>query len=60
MVDCTGSMQQWIDTVKSNVKDMRDKLHSEYRGCDLRFAFVRYTDYDQPASTRTTHIDFTK
>ena len=52
-------MQGWIEAVKNNVKEMRDKLVAEYRGCDLRFAFVRYTDYDQPQSTRTTWLDFT-
>ena len=54
MVDCTGSMGSWIEAVKNTVKQLRDRLDSDYRGCDLRFAFVRYTDYDQPASSRTT------
>ena len=60
MVDCTGSMSNWIEAVKNNVKQLRDRLETEYKGCDIRFAFVRYTDYDQPASTRNTWIDFTK
>ena len=46
--------------VKNNVQNLRDHLATEYKGCDLRFAFVRYTDYDQPESTRTTWIDFTR
>ncbi len=60
LVDCTGSMGGSIEAVKNNIKQLRDGLDAQYKGCDLRFAFVRYTDYDQPASTRTTWIDFTK
>lgn len=53
-------MASWIEAVKNNVRQLRDNLDSDYKGCDLRFAFVRYTDYDQPAHTRTTWIEFTK
>ena len=60
MVDCTESMNPWIQAFKGNILQLRDKLEVEYQGCDLQFAFVRYTDYDQPASTRTTWINFTK
>ena len=60
MTDCTGSMSSWIESVKTNVKNVRDGLEQHYKGCDIRFSFVRYTDYDQPASTRTTWIDFTQ
>lgn len=59
LVDCTGSMSSYIEAVKNNVKQLRDDLVAQYKGCDIRFAFVRYTDYDQPESTRTTFIDFT-
>ncbi|XP_065894435.1 alpha-protein kinase vwkA-like isoform X1 [Dysidea avara] len=60
LVDCTGSMGSHIDSVKNCVKKVRDDLVQQFQGCDIRFAFVRYTDYDQPQSSRTTHIDFTK
>ena len=60
LVDCTGSMRKHIEAVKNNVQSLRDHLATEYKGCDLRFSFVRYTDYDQPESTRTTCIDFTR
>ena len=60
LVDCTGSMRKHINAVKNNVQSLRDHLANEYKGCDLRFSFVRYTDYDQPESTRTTYIDFTR
>lgn len=53
-------MSGWIESVKNNIKNLRDQLQTQYKGCDLKFAFVRYTDYDQPESTRTTKIDFTE
>jgi len=53
-------MGSHIDAVKNSVKKVRDDLVQQFQGCDIRFAFVRYTDYDQPESSRTTHIDFTK
>ena len=59
MVDCTGSMSGHIEAVKNSVQELRDRLVDQYKGCDLRFSFVRYTDYDQPESTRTTFLDFT-
>jgi len=60
LVDCTGSMGSHIDAVKNCVKKVRDDLVQQFQGCDIRFSFVRYTDYDQPESTRTTQINFTK
>ena len=60
MVDCTGSMRNHIEAVKNSVQELRDRLVVEYKGCDLRFSFVRYTDYDQPESTRTTWLNFTR
>ena len=59
-MDCTGSMGQHIEAVKNNVQQLRDRLVKEYKKCDLVFSFVRYTDYDQPANSRTTYLPFTK
>jgi hypothetical protein len=53
-------MSGHITAVKSNVQNLRDHLANEYKGCDLRFSFVRYTDYDVFESTRTTWVDFTR
>ena len=53
-------MGSHIEAVKNCVKKVRDDLVQQFQGCDIRFAFVRYTDYDQPECSRTTHIDFTK
>ena len=53
-------MSSYIDAVKKCVKKVRDDLVQQFQGCDIRFAFVRYTDYDQPESSRTNCINFTK
>ena len=53
-------MGSHIDAVKNCVIKVRDDLVQQFQGCDIHFAFVRYTDYDQPEYSRTTHINFTK
>ena len=60
MVDCTGSMSGSIDAVKNNILNIQERLKKDYVSCDLRFSFVRYTDFDQPESTMTTWLDFTE
>ena len=60
LVDCTGSMKPWIEAVKDTVKTLETKMKDQYKQCTMRFAFVRYTDYDQPLESRVTYIDFTK
>ena len=60
LVDCTGSMGSSIEAVKNNIQQLRERLVAEYTKCNLFFAFVRYTDYDQPSGTRTTYLNFTK
>jgi len=58
MVDCTGSMQSWVDSVKSGIQNLADRLNATYKSCDLRVAFVGYTDFDQPKQTRIKRLDF--
>lgn len=60
MMDCTGSMCSHIEAVKANIKKIRDDLATKYKGCIIRFAFVQYTDFDQPQSTRITYLNFTE
>lgn len=59
LVDCTGSMDPYIEAVKNNIQQLRDRLEKEYESSDVVFSFVRYTDYDQSTSTRTTYLQFT-
>lgn len=60
LLDCTGSMGPWMKAVKDNILKWRCRLHEKYTDAHLRFAFVRYTDFDQPEETRTTFMDFTR
>ncbi|KAL6055637.1 VWFA domain-containing protein [Balamuthia mandrillaris] len=59
LVDCTGSMGSWIDAVKDSIQQMAFDLQSEHPQNSFFWSFVRYTDYDQPASTRTSYLPFT-
>ena len=49
-----------MKAVKDNILKWRCRLHEKYTDAQLRFAFVRYTDFDQPKATRTTSMDFTR
>ena len=53
-------MQNSIDAVKNNIQSIHDKLVAEFKTCDQVFAFVRYTDFDQPKDSRTTSLNFTR
>ena len=59
LVDCTGSMGQWIKEIKKKIKSWSELLHANYTHLELHLAFVRYTDYDQPLTSRTTTLEFT-
>ena len=47
LVDCTGSMGQWIQAAKDQIEAIVEKTQREYANADLRFqvAFVGYRDY---------------
>ena len=54
-------MKPWIQAVKDTVKTLETKMKDQYKQCTIwRFAFVHYTDYDQPLESRVTYSDFTK
>ena len=60
LVDCTSSMLSWIKAVKNSIKSLESKMRMTYKQCTMRFAFVRYTDYDQPVESRISWLDFTE
>lgn len=60
LLDCTGSMLSWITQIKDNIVTWKMHLLDSYSNAQLRFAFVRYTDFDQPEDTRTSFLDFTE
>ena len=52
-------MIPWISAVKNSIKSLESKMRGKYTQCKMRFAFVRYTDYDQPVESRISWLDFT-
>jgi hypothetical protein len=52
-------MGPWINEIKKKVKSWSEQLHANHTHLELHLAFVRYTDYDQLSSSRTTTLDFT-
>lgn len=52
-------MQGQINAVKDSVLLFVQKLSTQYAHLKLHFGFVRYTDYDMPAESRTTFLQFT-
>ena len=47
LLDCTGSMGQWIQAAKDQIEAIVEKTQREYANADLHFrvAFVGYRDY---------------
>ncbi|KAL4471762.1 hypothetical protein ABPG74_008655 [Tetrahymena malaccensis] len=45
IVDCTGSMSDWIDAVKLEITGIVAAIKNQYRGSQIRFSFVGYRDY---------------
>ena len=60
LIDCTSSMLPWINSVKYSIKSLESKMRETHKQCKMRFAFVRYTDYDQPVESRISWFDFTR
>ena len=46
--------------MKNSIKSLENKMRKTYKQCTMRFAFVRYTDYDQPEESRISWLDFTE
>ncbi len=50
VMDCTGSMQKWIDSAKSSVMKVIDDVQKRFsQKATIRVGFVAYRDYDIPA-----------
>jgi hypothetical protein len=45
LVDCTGSMQMWIDQVREKVLEIAADVKRTYPNVNLRMAFVGYRDF---------------
>lgn len=56
LMDCTGSMDEWIDAAKYGVSQVAE-MSCRLSGVSCRFAFVGYRDYDE--DERYSILDFT-
>ncbi len=61
LVDCTGSMDPYIDNVKTIIKEGTNRLKKVYTDLKLRISFVGYRDYEEMKDhpDRITVLPFT-
>lgn len=45
IMDCTGSMQSWINATKNELFNIIDTIRTEYPFIDIRVSFVGYRDF---------------
>jgi hypothetical protein len=45
LMDCTGSMQAWIDLAKNHIQTIISGTRSEFPNTEFRVAFLGYRDY---------------
>ncbi|KXS10129.1 hypothetical protein M427DRAFT_37781 [Gonapodya prolifera JEL478] len=46
VLDCTGSMQAWIDQAKTKIIQIMDELQKMHKGTKLNVAFIGYRDFE--------------
>eukprot|EP01084_Bolivina_argentea_P130505 230372_1 len=60
VLDCTGSMNSYIQSCKDNIISISTRLSKEVENCDVQFALVSYRDIPpQDTSFITKKLDFT-
>jgi hypothetical protein len=57
VVDCTSSMEPWIDELRSTIGEIVDSIHDRHPSATLRMALVAYRDYGD--SVEREVVDFT-
>ncbi|KAI9012392.1 hypothetical protein DFJ74DRAFT_683737 [Hyaloraphidium curvatum] len=55
VIDCTGSMQHWIDRVKETVTEILDRIRALYPDTQLRTAFVGYRDFEPKDADQSSY-----
>eukprot|EP01035_Chromulina_nebulosa_P017434 gene17434-22986_t len=55
LMDCTGSMGQYIDSAKQNIQSIANRIVQQ-ENCDVRFGLVAYRDHPPQDSTFVTKI----
>ncbi|CAB1113047.1 unnamed protein product [Ectocarpus sp. CCAP 1310/34] len=58
VMDCTGSMQRWIDQARTRLLDIIDQAKKDVANINLRVAFVGYRDFGDKVQYET--FDFHK
>ena len=58
LIDCTGSMEPWIQAAKDQVKQMIQTTQTEQPDAEFQTAFVGYRDYGE--EERFIVVDFTE
>lgn len=53
-------MQDHLNATKDSVLKLVERLRKQYGHLRLHFGCVRYTDFDQPAASRTSFLQFTE
>ncbi|EGC34842.1 hypothetical protein DICPUDRAFT_34378 [Dictyostelium purpureum] len=59
ILDCTGSMDLYIEQIKKDIVNLHENLKLKYSYLDMTFGFIRYTDFDQ-GNTKTSLLPLTK
>eukprot|EP01084_Bolivina_argentea_P130504 230371_1 len=60
VLDCTGSMNSYIQSCKDNIISISTKISQEVENCDVQFALVSYRDIPpQDRTFVTKKLDFT-
>lgn len=57
MLDCTASMQRWIDAAKDKIVDTLDNIYQRYPNYKISAAFIGYRDFHD--ADQFIKIDFT-
>lgn len=58
ILDCTASMQTWIDIAKDRIDDIVRKIQHECSNCSIYVAFIGYRDFHD--EEQFIKVDFTE
>ena len=59
-MDFTGSMEKYLNEVKSNLIDIIDKVIDQTPGIDINLGFIGYSDIPEEGAGPYIDIDFTQ
>eukprot|EP01084_Bolivina_argentea_P177047 306243_1 len=56
VLDCTGSMNQYIESCKNNIIQISNRIHNECENCNVQFGLILYRDIPPQDTTFITKI----